>query len=80
MMMYVCPSASAGRDHIQRGGPASDPPGAAVQEEGEQGEGGQPGLGPGEAGGTLQKQETLQVLEKGQRQTRPEAKGWSAVY
>lgn len=69
--------ASEGCDHIKRGGSASDPPGASLQEEGGQGESGQPGIRPRETRRT-QKQESRQIPEKGQRQTRPQTKGWLA--
>lgn len=72
---FFPPSAAAGGDHIERRRSASHPPRAAVEEEGEPGEGGQPVVRPREAGGALKEQETRQILEKGQRQTRPKAKG-----
>lgn len=78
LFVLFSPSASAGGDHIKWRRSASDPPRAALQEEGKPGEGGQPGIRPREAGGTLKEQETREVLQKGQRQTRPQAKGQSA--
>lgn len=73
----IFPPASAGGDHIKWRGSASNPPGAALQEEGGSGESGQPGICPREAGRALKEQETHQILQKGQRQTRPQAKGQS---
>lgn len=69
------PSAPARGDHIERRGSAPDPPGAAVQEEGQPSEGGQPGFGAGQTRRASKEQEARQNSEEGERQTRPQAKG-----
>lgn len=58
-------AASAGGDHIQWRGSASDPPRASLKEERRSCESGQPSVCPREAGRTLKEQETREVVQKG---------------
>lgn len=68
-------SAPSRGDHLKRRSSASNPPRASVQEEGKPSESRQPGHGTRQTRRAFKEQEARQNSEKGERQTRSQAKG-----
>lgn len=75
---YFCispPAAPSRGDYFKWRSSASNPPGTSVQEEGKPSESRQPGDGSRQTCRTFEEQEACQNSEKGEGQTRSEAKG-----